>query len=131
MPSPEKIIVGEGTVAAGEGYHRPSDKEAKVLALDLVEGRAFATWMIRKHDEHLLPVIFMPLGLMDDIARKQMAADKIVHLYGRMDKASPRSVNGYPCFMSMGVLNAEDTKRVGEQIDRLIEVRKTFMEDEA
>lgn len=39
-------------------------------------------------------------------------------LYAYMSDASPRTINGYPTFFSMGVLNVADWKRVREAINR-------------
>jgi hypothetical protein len=121
------LVMQEGDIGPGHGYQRKSDADLKKLALDLVEGRAFGSWQIPAHQQHMVQMVFMPLGFMDDIGWKQMEADDIVHFYGYMDKTFPRSVNGMPIFQSMHMLNREDTQRLKPHIERLLEIRREFM----
>lgn len=47
-------------------------------------------------------------------------------VYEYYDKAGPRSINGYPIFMSMHILSKEDTKRFIEMYQKYEEMRKEF-----
>lgn len=111
---------------AGSQYVRRSNTEIRELALGVLSGTVFATWMIHESDANLLGSIFMPLLLMSSIDRKTFERDNIVHFYESIEKSAPRSINGYPIFFSMKLLNEEDFDRLRDKIAKL----KNFMENE-
>ena len=88
------------------------DKKLKEIARGLHEGKIFCDTQIREGDSNILLSIFMPLVFMSkkDIWLMQKHPPGLMYEY--MDKAGPRSVNGYPCFFSMRILSLEDTKRM-------------------
>jgi hypothetical protein len=51
-------------------------------------------------------------------------ADDIGVLYSYMKHASPRAINGYPIFSSMGVLHRKDWKKVATAIQRELEAEE-------
>jgi hypothetical protein len=105
-----------------ESQYRPlSEPDLKELALAVLNGNVFGSWMLPEHDVNLLPSIFMVMVFLDDIKRKEMKRDGVVHVYEFMDKAGPRSINGYPIFMSARFLNADDAKRLQAKITQVKE----------
>ena len=85
------------------------DEGIAKLAMDMAHGRVFGTWDIPAHrlyDD--VSMVFMPLVFMDEEAHADLQEREVVHLYEYLDKAAPRSVNGYPSFFSMHVLSEGD-----------------------
>ena len=98
-----------------------TDDELKELAIGIHAGSIFTDRHL--HDQSALPMVFMPLVLG---ALKDKSVDDIKSIgliYERIDAAGPRSINGYPCFTSMRLLDKPDTKRVFEMIQKLKDVK--------
>lgn len=92
---------------------RKSDEEIAELARALVEGRIFTSLQVAEPDQHLLRMIFMPLGFIDRKAKLEMVRkDRPGCFYADMKDAGPRAINGYPIFFSMSMLSEEDTRRM-------------------
>jgi len=89
-----------------------TDKEVADFAKAIYRNEIFTSWMIRKGDEGLLHMIFMPLIFLDEVQQKELVADKVAHFWAKMSEAGPRSVNGYPIFMSLGSLTQYDSERI-------------------
>lgn len=96
-----------------------TDEQAKTLAMDIRAGDVFTSRAIQPHDMELLPVIFMPLALMDRKMASALAKDAPVLIFERMSKAGPRSINDYPIFMSAQMLWRADAEKVSEYIKKL------------
>lgn len=120
----------EAGFVSGEPRTSMSDAELKKLALDVQAGAVFGTWNLRDQANET-GMVFMPIMLLDAIQVKQLQIDGVVHLYEYIHKASPRSVNGYPMFMSFGTLNADETTRLQAHIKVLQDMEKAFMGDNA
>lgn len=85
-----------------------TDDELKTLALDIIGGRIFGTWMMAKGSEHLISTVFMPLMFSGETTIEQFKTDEVVHFYEHMNEAGPRGINGYPMFMSAHGLTKAD-----------------------
>jgi hypothetical protein len=116
---PHIEVVGLGTESA---YRRRSDEEIKKLAIDILGGGVFTSWMIHRGDEHLVTTIFMPLVFLDDIERKRMVRDGVVHFYNSYSAAGPRSINGYPIFESLYTLDRGDVDRIVNEMKQIEEL---------
>lgn len=81
-----------------------TDQELGQLAKRLYRGQIFGSWQVHSRDTKLLTWIFMPLFFMTAEQREELTRDGITHLYGEVDSALERSLNGYPCFASIGLL---------------------------
>lgn len=104
--------IKEETVSIQSEYRRKTDAEIRALALGVQAGTVFGTWMLPDEDQRLLPTIFMPLMGLDDLHRKKILRDGVVHLWGDMRDAVQHSINGYPIFTKMGFLDREDAGRI-------------------
>ena len=102
--------------------------ELKKLAVDIVEGKVFGTWNIPSYDQHLVPLIFVPLSFMDAKQLKKLKRRKVVHVYEYLDKAAPKTVNGYPIFFSFRLLKKRDWKRLVRYVKRFEKMKKEFLE---
>jgi hypothetical protein len=122
----EKTEIETGEVSETSEYRRLTEAEVKQLALGVMHGQVFGTWDVPKHDEQLIPSIFMVLSLMGDIARKELRRDGVVHLFEEVSKARPQAINGYPIFMSCRMLNAEDNDRLKNKIAQIEKALETI-----
>jgi uncharacterized ParB-like nuclease family protein len=116
-----------------------TDEELKQIALDLVQGKIFTDLHLDEYSrDSLLTTVFMPLGFMLDpgkvdtvnkfmkscdlpqvakYANEEIAAfarSEPVLIFQYIDKAGPRSINGYPMFSSFSWLNREEYDKVRE-----------------
>ena len=100
-------------------YQPKTDEEIKTLALDLFQTKIFIATMIKQdQQEHLIPMIFMPIAFADKkLIDELLRVDGIPYEY--MDEAAPRSINGYPCFFSMHYLSRTDYKRVWHKLQEI------------
>jgi hypothetical protein len=101
-----------GELEAGNQYKPLSDEKVKELARDLYADKIFGSWMIPENQMDMMIMVFMVLIFMDDITKKQMKRDNTFFFYEYYDKAGPRSINGYPTFMSCHILSGDDVKRI-------------------
>lgn len=80
--------------------------ELKQLACDIYDGKVFSSSMLtnQKH----LAMIFMPiiLGALNNRTKEELK--EIAFIYEYLDKAGPRSINGYPIFSSFHILKHSD-----------------------
>lgn len=98
-------------------YTPRTDDEMKQLAIDVMAGRVFGTWNLEDPKDSRM--VFMPLGLSEPKHLQEMADANVVHFYEYMEKAGPRSCNGYPGFFSMKALDGDDATKLQAIIDKL------------
>ena len=102
-----------------------SEPERRQLALDIMDGKIFGTWNVRKTDgPETIGMIFMPLVLGAKLPKG------VAHIYEYLSEAGPRSINGYPCFMSLRMLMKEDATAIFPMMDELKKQRDAFMKGE-
>jgi len=124
------IEIQSGDSPAESQYVSKTDAEVNDLAKRGYRGELFFSWQLREHDMHMLPTVFMVINFLDDVTRKEMIRDKICHFYGDMKDAAPRSINGYPSFFSMGMLNNDDAKRIHARILAIMEMLGDYTPEE-
>jgi hypothetical protein len=98
---------------------RLTDDEIKEFAKGILDGRLFTSYHISQRemaDHRLFGMIFMPVGLG---GLRHYNPEKIGAIVEWIDKAGPRSVNGYPIFFSCRVVHTDDWKRIVEIYERL------------
>ena len=110
-------------------YVPKTDKELKQLALDIHTGQVFTDRAVPKHDVHLIRNIFMPLAFLDKSQVEHLQAIGVNLIYEYLDKAGPRSVNGYPSFFSFQILDSTDFEKLVTHMDRLKEKLSEFNEE--
>lgn len=121
MAKAKQPEIETGEVSGDSQYRSLDEAELKELAIACVNGHVFGSWMVPENDTHLLPSIFMVLVFLEDIERKKMKRDGVVHVYEWMKEAGPRSINGYPIFMSARFLNQEDSTRLSAKMKQVRE----------
>lgn len=123
---PGVTITDEADFGADSTYISKSEKELRQLALDVISGQVFGSWSLRESELQHLGMVFMPMMFLDDISRKMLERNKIVHFYGHMKDTFDRSLNGLPLFYSVRVLDQADTERLNVWIKKL----QDFMEED-
>lgn len=125
---PGVTIEAESAFGVESQYTRKHEADIRQLALDVISGQVFGTWTMREYERSNLGMVFMPIMLMDDIQRKALVRDGVVHFYGHMKDSFERSINGMPMFHKVHMLDVEDTKRLNRWIARLNEVMTEELE---
>jgi hypothetical protein len=102
-------------------YTPKTDEEVKQLALDIYKNKIFIATMIKPNQlREMIPMVFMPLMFMETKVFNELK-DMGAIPYEYYDEAMPRSINGFPCFMSMNILSGDDYHRV---LAKLNEIRE-------
>lgn len=85
-----------------------TDEVLKQLAQDILDGKVFTPASLRdgERDAYTMRMIFLPLMLAEGETLERIREAGMIYEY--MDKAGPRSINGYPVFFSMKTLSKED-----------------------
>lgn len=125
------LIMEIGHVPAEKRYTTMSDEKIKQVAMDCVEDRIFGSWMLRKGDEYNVTMVFMVIMMMPLWWRLELERDEIVQFYEYLSEASPRGVNGYPCFFSLRTLDRNDVRRIDIAIKRIVALKKKFMDEDS
>ena len=110
------------------------EPDLKRLAIGMAQGTVFTSLHLppvtdeetmREHAQ-LVRSIFMPIGLggLGDIDIKTLG-----FFWERFDKAGPRSVNGYPVFFSVNLVNAEQAKWVVRKYEEIRRATDEVFED--
>ena len=106
-----------------------TDKELKEIAKDVVENKIFTDWHIREFEfKATAPMVFMPLMFLEKEQVEGMKDAGMVYEY--YDKAGPRSINGYPIFMSMRVLHKDQSELLKKYMDKYEQLQTFFLESE-
>ena len=90
-------------------YPSKSVSELKKIAHDIYVGKVFCN---RQVEPSMFGTVFMVWSLLDPMEKKKMIDSGMSMVYSDMQDAGPRSVNGYPIFWSMSVLNKQDDRKV-------------------
>jgi hypothetical protein len=88
-----------------------TDAELKGIAEGLAAGRIFS-------DRHIPPnelsgfEVFLPLTMMSPDDFEKFKKMDVGMIYEYLDNAGPRSVNGFPIFLSFKTLTKDETRKV-------------------
>lgn len=100
------------------------------LAVQCVAG---AVWFSQQVPANLVSSVFMPLLFLDDASRedfqKRIESGEVAEIYEHLDKAGPRSINGYPIFMSMQTISTNDLATLSDMIKKLDKTREEVFND--
>lgn len=94
-----------------------TEEVLKELAKAMVSNMIFTDLHLHQ-DPHMIGSVFMPIAFG---AMANYDLSTLGLLYEYMDKAMPRSINGYPCFMSVRMLNRDDATKMLEYVKKLEE----------
>lgn len=97
-----------------------SEEEISKIALDLYKGQIFCDKHIdSKEKPVMLPMIFLPVGLGCFGSYSKEELKEIGMLFQYYTEAGNQTINGYPTFMSVRVINVEDSKKVFDLVESL------------
>jgi hypothetical protein len=96
-------------ISKPQKFKSRSTAELKKIAHDIYIGRVFCN---RQVEPSMFGTVFMVWALLDPMEKKEMIDKGMSMVYASMEDTAPRSINGYPIFWSMSVLNRQDDRRV-------------------
>ena len=102
-------------------YTPKTPAEIEQLAWDIEGDRVFGSWCC---PQEMISSCFMVLIFMKKEHFEALNAAKIAHVYEYIEKAGPRSVNGYPSFFSARYIDVDDMKKVAARIKEIEIFRK-------
>jgi len=89
-------------------YHRLSDDDLKEFVLGFCDGKIFTNRHVRQAET--VPLVFMPIALSNE------DFTDIALVWEWLDAAGPRSINGYPTFISCRLMHEDDWERAWKAI---------------
>lgn len=92
-----------------------------------MDGKIFGSWNIREAKD--IATVFPVLLLMGGTEILKDKNEDVAAVYEYMSEALPISLNGYPMFFSVRVLNRAENKVVCSHLDRIREQRKKFLSE--
>ena len=102
-----------------EKYKPMTTQEIKQLAEDMYKELVFTDRNIRIKED--VPRVFMVLALMGKELIDELQKNPPGMIYEYMDRAGPLAINGMPMFTSFKIVGIEDTKKVFEQYNKIVE----------
>lgn len=113
-------------------YQSKTDKELRDLAFDIVAGNVFHDQMIHPNEnaERMIRNVFLPLSFINKEQAQEMMNDEVSIFYEYINRAGDRSVNGYPTFFSVNMLDKKDLERLQPYIDKVVEFREQIEIDD-
>lgn len=97
-----------------------SEAELRQLAMDMVEGKVFGDWQV--DDDATVRMVFLPLAFCGP---KHLPRN-IGGIYEYIDQSGPRSINGYPMFMTMQFMTDKDREVIIQMVKEYVELRNKF-----
>lgn len=90
------------------------------LAKDIAMGKVFTTDHMPEYDQrNLIHLVFMPIAFGAYADLSDEAKKDIGFIYEYLDKAGPRSINGYPMFFSCACVSIHDRKIIWEKVEKI------------
>ena len=112
-------------------YQSMSNADVNKLAKEILNNRVFTDRHVHPADAQRMMKLVFPvfsfIGTEETIAYDKNPPGMIYEYYG---VEMPRSINGYPMFMSVRMCSQDDAKRVWEKVTAMEEALKAVMEDE-
>lgn len=104
-----------------------SDSELKQLAADIYENKVFTDRHVPISSKTDLTMIFLliALGAFSEMPKEEVG--KIGLVYEYIEKAGPRSINGFPIFMSLNYISQEEASKVYEYHNEYKSLKESFL----
>lgn len=106
-----------------EAIPRMAEDELRKFVLDYCDGRLLTLDQVR--DPSMVRLVF-PVLVMGDIS-KMYDVNEIGTVWEHSDKALPRSINGYPMFITARVMHVDDWRRACAAINREMDRRNEMV----
>jgi len=105
-----------------------TDPELRALALDIIEGRVYGTWLLRGEPQYTA-MVFLPIALMS--AEEFDRVRHYAHIYEYVSQAGEMAVNGKPTFFSFRGISHADWAKIEPMLVELAEARKAWISAQA
>lgn len=108
-----------------QNFPNMSKDELNTLARDIATDKVFCSFFLRESEaKNLLGRIFMPVlfGALNDYSKEVI--EDIGFICEYYNKAGPRSINGYPMFMSCKFVSKADAKRIMTKVQKITKMLK-------
>jgi len=101
----------------GEWPAPMAEDEMKKLVKDCIHGLVFTAHNLGPGEgHHIVSSVFMPLAFGAFLDRARFELENLGTFYEYMSEEGPRTVNGYPTFFSVRIINKRDWDRCFEAI---------------
>lgn len=108
-----------------------TEKELYQIANDLYAGQIFTNLHIHESERaRMTGLVFMNLLFLNEEQREELKKEDAVLVYEYIQKAGPRSVNGYPTFTSCWYLSRTDYTRMMVHYKKIEEAMKGLEPEE-
>jgi hypothetical protein len=94
-------------------YTPRTDEEIRELAEKIVTGQAIHNQQV---PQDLWTLVFLPLAFVEPNQTQDLFGEAAL-IYGETDSAGPRTVNGFPVFGKISILNQADLERLKARLD--------------
>ena len=108
-----------GKISKGGSVPSLTEEQIREIARGMIDGTVFTSMQLR--DKNLLPNVFMPLIFLDEATRIDIERSGVAECYAYMKDSTGMGINGYPTFMSMGLLKPDDADCIIEKYNRMLE----------
>lgn len=95
---------------------RLSAEEIKNLALGIIHGEVFTDRHVPGHMTGMMSMLFMPLAFSNDI---DWIVENVGTIYAYYKDALPRAINGFPVFMTMGLVVKDDSALLWDMVSEM------------
>jgi hypothetical protein len=124
------VLGGEEEEQNDEGPPRISKKDLREFVQAVIENRVFLSAQIREPNSRLVGSIFLPLclGGLRRWTEKAVYNIGVIYEYYGTNQA-PRSINGYPIFLSCRLLHREDWALADQAIRKVTAAQHRALEE--
>lgn len=102
-----------------------TDEELKKVAMGIYDSTIFCDRQVK--EDSMLPTVFMPISLRAFAGFTKEEIADIGLIYEDMDKAMPNTINGYPIFGSLRLLNKADAEKTFVFYDEYKALKSKFL----
>lgn len=102
--------------------HKMTDDEIKQLAEDMYRHLIFTDRQLQNKSD--LTMVFTPLIFLSKDQLAELKNNPPGMIYEYIDKAGPMSINGMPIFSSFSIISQEDTRKVIQKYNEIVDMVK-------
>ena len=97
-------------------YRRRSSDEIKEIAKGILDQAIFTSQHLHEQEKQYMSMVFMPLGMMNAIQRRNMFLQNPWMFYAKRNRSEMTGPNGLPMLDNLAWLDKQDTLRVEKLI---------------
>ena len=108
-----------GEIRKGGNVSYLTEEQICEIARGMINRTVFTSMQLQ--DRRILAHVFKPLFFKDEATRINIQRSGVTEYYAYMKDRNDGTFNGYPTFMSMGLLKPEDADCIIEKYNRMLE----------